>query len=468
MAGFVFMFSHYSLTQHILGHVNQATLVFIPVVFLGLLQMAEPRSSRGAGVFCLGLLGSSLVSVYFAFQLLTVGIPAFSIWLWFSRKDMDKKKFLTEGVVATGVAVALSSLFYWPLLAYGKSLIGGTEVSSLSLLSFVDFPAWHPAVWVQHIRHFTSGFLEGPWSSSVVLLSRPELMLRAKPENLMGYFGISVLALIGWGVVRKSFHGQGAWVLLCAIGVLFSLGPVLQWAYRPTSLPLPYFLFQKIPFVGMFRAPSRMILFASLGAAVLVALAYRTVSPPGSHWVKAYFVPVLFVGVYSWEMGLTSIGQWATVMHTDGVYDELKTNRDAGAVLEVPVSIEKTGDISLTVQLHMLYQPVHGRPLVVGRPSRHTRTSLTACENTEYLYELTHPQTIFELYSNPALADRLRLLMRDGRPVLRTMGIKYVVFHGEDHLFSDEVKTAVKRFLRDSLGQEMMSDDQSRLLFKVF
>jgi hypothetical protein len=161
VAGFVFMFGQYSLTEHIIGHLNYATLLFIPIVFIGLLEMAGPWPARGAAVFFAGLLGSSLVSIYFVFELTMVGIPTFFLWLWFSKDRIAKRnEFLIRGTIAFSLALGLAALFYWPLLLYGHSFIGGSDVSSLSLFSFVDFPAWHPVAFIKRARAVTTGFGE--------------------------------------------------------------------------------------------------------------------------------------------------------------------------------------------------------------------------------------------------------------------------------------------------------------------
>jgi hypothetical protein len=223
-----------------------------------------------------------------------------------------------------------------------------------------------------------------------------------------------------------------------------------------------------LPFLSAFRAPARMILFAFVGLAVLLALSFRRLAQPDFHVAVKYIFAVAFLCFFSWEMALWSIGRWTTNLDTGGVYAALKQNSDGAAVLELPLAIKKTGDISINVQAHMLYQPAHGHPLVVGRPSRHTQACLNLCENTDYLYELTHPQAILELYSNPLLAGRLRVLLRDGRSILRKNGIGYVVFHGDDQFFTEDLKSNVKRFLLESLGPEDVRDGKSRLLFKIY
>jgi hypothetical protein len=468
LAGYVYMFSHYSLTQHMLGHLNQSWLVFVPLVFLGLL-MENDFQGRGRSLFLLSVAGVCLSSNYFLFEIVIVALPLFLVGLWStSDAGRPRNRFLKIWIEGYVVAAVVSLIVYWPTLYYAKSLIGGTEESSLSLLSFVDLPAWHSAGWVQALRQFTSGFVDSRLLSSAHLLSNPALSLRAKPENLMGYFGCTVLFLLGIGMASRAYTKQRAWVILIVTGIILSLGPHLQIAYRETGVPLPYLIFQKIPFLNMYRSPSRMILLTSTGLAVLTALAFQRICGLIKRDAWKYVLLFLLVGAYSWEMGLYAIGKNFTPLDVGPAYQQLAQDNGPGAVLELPVAINSQGEVSINAQLYMLTQPLHGKPLVAARPSRHTWDSLAFCENTDFVYELTHPSSIQALRSDPRLRDRLATLAKEGTSVLAKNHIQYVVFHNEDNFFSDRVKTDYRWFLETVLGPPTIKDENGVELFRVF
>jgi hypothetical protein len=468
LAGFVYMFGHYSLTQHALGHLNQAMMVFVPIVFLCLLEMAHGTNKKAPFYLLMASTGTCLFSTYFAFQVMLIGTPAFVFFLWRSNEIRGNlKDYLANLAPPLLASFLIALIFYWPILFYSKSLIGGQEVSSLSLLSFFDFPAWHPSPFIQHLRRFTSGFLDQELIRSLAYEARPELALRAPPENLMGFFSLTLVALLIAGARKGAFKFHRAWIGLSLVGILLALGPRLEIFFVPTALPLPYRVFEKLPFFGLFRSPARMILLTWTGVSVLAALSFEALGRllPNSTLRRAALLAVLFS--FSWEMGLSAIGKIATPLREGGVYLFLQNERSDGGLLELPAAVNGEGDISLNVQEHMLVQPLHGWPLVVGRPSRHTRESLHALLNGEFLYELVHPHTLRQLYQDPALRTRLTDLQKRGPSLLEKLHIQYVIFHSEDAFFSMEIKNHLESFLNGSLGRPIVVDPDGRRLYKV-
>lgn len=463
-AGFVFMFSHESLTQHRLGQFGQAFTAFVPILFLGLRRAADGLPARAA--LLLGALGSALASPYTAFAALGAGGPLYAAALWARGELKDPRRFAREAALAWALAGAAGAALYAPVLAPLPGFIGGSESYSLSLLSFVDPPAWHPSSWVQAVRARTSGFPDPAAAGRV--LSRPGLARLATPEHLMGYFPLTLLALLAWGWRARTSRGQGAFGAMGLGALVLSLGPRLEVAYAPTSLPLPYALVKALPLAGSLRAPARLVTLAWVAAAVFAAFAVRglweALAPRPK--ARAALLAALAAG-FAWELALPQAGSWWAEVPRGGAYEALRRDPRPGAVLELPAAIGKDGDVSVDVQPYMLAQPLHGRALVLGRPPRHTWDSLRFCLNTDVVYEATHPAVLRALKDDPRLAGRRLALRRGGRDALARGGVAFVLLHPQDPLFSEEVVADYRAFLGDVLGPPSFVDGRGVAVYDV-
>lgn len=464
LSGYLFMFSHYSLTQHQLGHLHESMIFFVPLTFLGLLGFWKDHSKKSLYLFFIGAVGTCLSSTYISFESLFLGVPTFLIFNWV-RTDVENKKQKCQQILLILLGVALIGLFaYWPVFVHRAQLTGGSDSYSLSILSFFDYPAWHPNKIIQIFRGWTSGFIDKGALDSGTYIGRTTAAVKASPENLQGFFGLTLLLLFASGFRLKVFRGQGFWIALCALGVMMSLGPYLQFAYSDNHIPLPYIVFAKLPIFEMFRAPSRMILLTWLGVSVLSAFVFgRMESIMRKSWIKIFFLAVV-LAAFSWEMGLMAIGDLYATVPIDSAYKRLKSDPVPGAVLEIPVSFNRALGVSLNAEKYMLAQPLHGRPLVVGRPARYSEESLSFCNGTDFVYELTHPITISQLYS---LKDRFQYLKSNGREILKKSGIRYVLFHSEDNFFSREVLSLYGQLLGDILGPPILVDQNGVAVYEL-
>ncbi|MBI2362525.1 MAG: hypothetical protein HYV15_03980, partial [Elusimicrobia bacterium] len=170
---------------------------------------------------------------------------------------------------------------------------------------------------------------------------------------------------------------------------------------------------------------------------------------------------------FAWELGLGEAGGWWTEVPRGGAYAALRSDPRPGAVLELPAAIGPAGDVSIDVQPYMLAQPLHGRALVLGRPPRHTWDALRFCLGTDVVYEATHPAVLRARYAQPRLRPRLESLRRGGRAALARGGVAFVLLHGSDPLFSDEVVADYRRFLGDVLGAPAFVDEGGIAVYPV-
>jgi hypothetical protein len=378
----------------------------------------------------------------------------------------DKKGFFVRIGLGLLIAGALGLIVYLPVILMRHILIGGGDVSSLSVFSFLDFPAWHPADFIQKARQMTSS-LPGPHSITDSYLGRNEFVGKAKPEELMGFFGLSTLALIAHGIYHRLYAKHRVWLWLAGVGLVLSLGAWLQIRYVETRFPMPYLIIKQLPLLDMFRTPSRLIVLSWLSIGVLVSISFVHLNASFRKPVYKWLMLLLFVSFYSWEMGLSQLGKISTPLNVGEAYKTIGTDPLNNAVLELPVAVDKKGEVTINAQIYMLKQPIHGKPLVVGRPSRHTLNSLSFLEKTDFVYELTHPHTLVALYSNPQYKERLAMIKKDGKNILQRSGIQFVTLHTEDHFFSEDVIKRYEQFLEDILGKPVLEDEFGVILYRI-
>lgn len=461
LAGLVFMFSHYNLTQHMLGQLQEATLAFVPLVFLSLVRLNEKENPFSFAALVLSGIGVIWSSVYLTFEVLAIGAPLFALFL----NQKFKKQLVVRLAAAEFIWSVVIVVTYFPLFLNRSDLIGASAPCSLSLMSFIDFPLWHPVAWVQRLRQSTSGFLDTELINTPGFIGNAALTLRATPEKLMGFFSITLLVLTGFAARRVDWKDCRPWLALFIAGAILALGPHLEVAYTRTGIPMPYWILHEL---GLpLRNPARMIILSWTAVAVIVAIAFDALSGQFQRPMRFLLLAVV-AGAFMWEMGVSQIGKYHTTLNIDGVYRHLEEDPSTDGLLELPVAFNKQKDVSINAQKYMLYQPRHRKSLVIASPPRHFQSTLEFAQSVEVVYVLTHPLALQSLYSKPELQPRLEALKQDAKKKLREFNIKYVLFHSEDLFFSPDVLASYEQFLADVFGKPQLQDGIGRKLYQVY
>jgi hypothetical protein len=171
-------------------------------------------------------------------------------------------------------------------------------------------------------------------------------------------YGYDLLLGVVLGLVF-SWRDAGAWWwlgggLTC---LLLALGPVLQ----PTSVPLPFALLSQAPGMAQFRTPSRLVIPAVLGLAVVLGFGAAALQ---RRWPRiAWLVPPLL-----------ALRLAAAVVHDPFVtqtypayetYHRLAAEPARGTLVEVPLGVRSGLDrIGNGAEVLQVYQSVHGKPLI--------------------------------------------------------------------------------------------------------
>ena len=384
LTGVIFTFSPFHFA-HLLGHMQVFSLEFIPFFVLYLLRALEGVSSKDAKgrrhekgsirwhdalLATLFLVLAALCDWYFALYL---GFFTLVVLLWL----LIRRQLRWRHLLSTALIFGLTLLVTLPLLA-------PMIIESL-LYDFMKPPAGQ----IVQLSGDVAGFfipsvLHSWWGDWAAQLRAP---LSASPAENTLYLGVVALALAFVGIWR--WCGRlGLWLLAAFTFALFALGPVLHVGGHLTSIPLPYALILKLPFVDIARTVARydLLVMLSLGvlagaglAALVDALSGRGRTRMAAkkhagnlHTSAATRTPSLVAAalVVLVLLDFLPIPYPVSLPDTPDFYATLAADERSGGVLNVPVNWDRPG--------YLLYQTVHGKPMTAGYISRTDPRTLPA------------------------------------------------------------------------------------------
>jgi hypothetical protein len=205
--------------------------------------------------------------------------------------------------------------------------------------------------------------LWGDWAQSFLVRGRPDGV--AEFTASLPYTALAVIAA-GWLAARRRL--PRFWLGFTLVFLLLALGPFLHVAGANTYVPGPWALLRYVPIVGLARSPSRFMVVATMGVAVLFGLALATLR---ARWpARARLITAACVLALAFELA-----PFPRALHSaeiPAIYDAIASDsrRDL-RVLELPVGIRdgtsSLGDYSAIAQFH---QTAHERALIGGYISR--------------------------------------------------------------------------------------------------
>lgn len=288
------------------------------------------------------------------------------------------------------LAYSLFFLIWQVLKSPGNLFRVGREIFSQGVIGIFTFILVAPLL-VPSILHINDpNFLLVPGldrdiksSSTLVSLFLPGGFGADWHTCALGYCGL----LAGAGAVIFLFQKKAGpgwltrgtcfyWLALTVWAIIMALGPQLRLtATDTTDLPLPYALFRLLPAVSITRAPSRFLILAMLGLAVLAAFTFdwlrgrlaqrrpfRNLRTP----LRARVVSLLMVGV---SLGLLLLESWSPLplfsTTSNPFIEKLAQEPGNFNLLELPI----TRNTNLA-QVRMFNQITYQRPILGGYLSR--------------------------------------------------------------------------------------------------
>jgi hypothetical protein len=232
-----------------------------------------------------------------------------------------------------------------------------------------------------------------------------------RPQRVV-YLGYAVMALLGYGLFRRGIRRRtGLWWSGMLLWWLMALGPFLKLSghvYR--TIPLPYYVLSRLYAFQILKIPDRYNLMLSLPAAVMVGYAVADLlrllrTRLGNGLLAALSVLTLFEYL--------SVPVNMQEVQVPAFYRRMA--RDAGefGVVELPI------DFYDAAKRYLLYQTVHGHPIVEGHVSRRPPEAVAYLDTHPLLRSLYRTQEI-----GPDLNDVSRQL-----GTLWETGFRYIIVH---------------------------------------
>jgi len=403
------------LPQHaarIQGHWNLNHAWVLPFALWALLRVYDKPSRKR--VVILGLLVAATFLTDLTYFVFWLG-AAVLIALWRRRETLERWRPLVLSGAIAGVAALPMALPMLMDLRHNEldplPQFGGAQEHSADLLGFVTPTSLHP-LW--------GGLFDGLEGSVFGLEEYP-------------YVGLALLALFVVALVRRWRLGPvGPWPLIAGVFALLSLGPFLHvngwtgtWFERfgfRFSVPLPFYVFHRIPVLSGLRIPGRFSIVAALaiGVTASVALARILRNRPRT-WQWQWGAPALVLAITMVEL-LPAPHVPLQADEVPAAYKAIERHPDQGAVLEIPLFWrDGFGQVGSTSNQDLLlyYATKHERPVVNGMIARLPTKRRAA------LYGFPLFRQLLTLQGQVGFSDPVAFNAAD----LRELGIDFVVYH---------------------------------------
>lgn len=472
VGGVVFAFSPYHFA-HLFGHMNLASLQWLPFYVLALLKAFEPGAMwnwrqppapAGDGLtpatpatqarhvrarLLWAVAAGALLALnaytdwlYLIFLVLFTGLfAAWKLLVPSERRGMGLgvgvRPWVEAGTrlaIVGVVFLVLSAPIFFPTLAeasrgYAQQPPFEVLVYSSDLTSAVTPSELHP-MWGAAIKEQVNN-------------TGPFLPIKNPSERVL-FLGFSVLALAllglwrGWRSMQVRF-----WAFAALATWVLSLGPMLQYLGKTkftlfeVTVPLPYLLLYKLPLLSIMRTPARLTVLTMLALGVLVAFALAALL--GRRYLERGRVFTLRNVVWGLLLPAIIVFEFLATFPTVPpgwnvpIYRQIASEPGRFALLELP--IRPFGD-------YMAYQTVHGKPIVGGYLSRQPPYPLLA--QTPALHYLEDPVAADDPVAAQVSGGR-------GAAALKALGIKYVIVRW--WAFTPEQKQVMQAKLNNLLGR---------------
>ncbi len=268
VGGFVFGFSPYELGQ-LGGHLNLVVIWPVPLLVWLLLRWYRnglkdlPLVVAMTGLL-LFLFGTSVE--IFTTTVVFGGLVVLIAFLVY-RDALSRIKLLRMTGLLT-LTLVLVSIMAWPYL---RLMLYGPDRPNGAIYPTIAYSVALANVLIPTRRLWIDGGLSA-------------LLVGPFPGNIMeqgAYVGLPLVTM--WLLFGRAFWKTGIGkLLICSAGILFilSLGPWLIIARHPSSVPLPWLLFNNIPLMKD-ALPARLSLYVALASGAMAAV---WLADAKAHW----------------------------------------------------------------------------------------------------------------------------------------------------------------------------------------
>lgn len=349
LAGFLFAFNpaHVARATH---HMNIATVQFIPLFVLFYIKAARGESRRAVLLATVFLLCNALVDWNYLLYGFWFMLFAY-IYLAIRRKRWWLSDIAGKSAIMAGGTVVALLPWLWPMIrsALSDQVFGAGGhnqfVVDLSAL-FVPFPL-HLLGGLDVIKWINSSHTAWYWETTA-------------------YLGVAALLVVA--IQFKQIVRETARFLLGGISfLLMSLGAQPHFLGQFVPALVPGRIVPLLPILSNSRAPSRNIVFVYLFWSLIVSLAVGRIWNR-LEWSRLRNLAVIGV-VALLALDYFAVSRETTPVDLPPCYAAIPADGPRFGILDLPGGYEKAGR-------YMMYQSLHGLPIVQGWVSRRISLSL--------------------------------------------------------------------------------------------
>jgi len=450
IAGLIFTFSPYHFLRLELGHLNLATMQWLPFYLLFTLKALTPSprpsprwemaiklllplgEGRGEGKSLLTshfsfLTPYSLLAIFFLaltalhswYYVIYLGLITVAMLVYPTQTTLRHRLIIISFILGTTLLILSPLIIPMAQLLSSTKLIGEHNPlrHSVDLMSFwlpgppSTWAAWFSPMWQPYAAQNREPGASAYFSYTVLLLSLLGLLKAKKinphPNPLPVGEGVKIL---------PSPSGRGGegdlalplwWSLIALIFALFALGPQLQLNGQIYPITLPYGILNSlIPAFALTGIPGRFIIITSLALAMLAA--YGLVKIGTNRYLLILCGLLILIEYAAIPMRLTSTA-------LPEFYQQLADDHEHYAIL----------DIKWDANFLMHAQTVHGKPLIGGWLARLPQ------EQAAYLDEPSLDKAFLRLMLGAdglALTDPAEIQIAI-QSALKTHQVRYIITH---------------------------------------
>ncbi len=360
VAGFIFAFSPAYFAHHTGGHINIASIQFIPFFVLYFIKAIKEGGLKNILICALFLFLNAICSwnhMIFAFYFMALSY----IYLAIRRRrllliDVAAKSALLSFLALISISPWLVRMIILGLKYPGASAVGHNYYVS-DLLGFITPGHYHTLGNISLIKAVNDSFTGKVWETAV-------------------YFGLVALAIIIFAF--KKIKKEAAPYLLALITlIIISMGSTFHIIGYSTPILLPYKILYLVPFLSNIRCPSRHIFYGYLFLGIILAMGINYLYSFGKlgkykNYILTALIVLILVDYYSVEKEMTPV-------YLPSCYNVILRDSESFAILDLPGGY-------LESNTYMMYQAIHEHPIVQGVVSRKLHETLIDRLNYTDLY----------------------------------------------------------------------------------
>jgi hypothetical protein len=351
LGGFVFAYnpSHFG---HALHQIEIASIQFIPFFVLFYFKVLERRSASNVAWASAFFLLNSLCSWYYMLLALLCMAVCYGV------EAHRRKQFVLPGAISSSLIIVGATLVVLSPLVVSMLLAAATQ-SNLWPGGYGRYVIDTAGLLVPHYNHILA---------QVPLVARVNASYTGFAWESVGYLGLVCTGLM-LASSRVLVKRAARYLLGLIFFVLLAFGPRLHFLGKTIPSVLPYTLIRHIPILSGARAPGRMMAYAYLFLAVLVAVAFSYQLREGFLRSRRWVACLIALGIIA---DFWSPCRETTPVRLPPAYAAILGREPAPdfGLLDLP------GGSSVFCARYMMYQTMHGIPIVQGYLPRKPTPSL--------------------------------------------------------------------------------------------